>query len=150
MDLLSKSLYNGKKIWDPAGISWDSNPRPFEYRGAENKLHKCCLCSCYKCCLCSCYISAAYVRSCYISAAYIAAYVACLLFLCQGPSGLTVRAFDYYSEVLGSNPSWILDFFSHGLFLTLSAKTWAPTVIYSKKHQASESFKVHVANYVPE
>ena len=59
----------------------------------------------------------------YVSAAYVAAYVACLPLLCQGPSGLTVRASDYYSEVLGLNPSWILDFFLIDLFLTLSAKT---------------------------
>ena len=54
---------------------------------------------------------------------YAAAYVACLpLISARGPSGLVVRASDYYSEGLGFESQLDPGFFSVDLFLTLSTK----------------------------
>ena len=41
--------------------------------------------------------------------------------LLPGPNGLMERASASIQKVLGSNPSWILDFFPMDLFLPLSA-----------------------------
>ena len=41
-------------------------------------------------------------------------YAVCVLLLCRGPSGLVVTASDWYSKILGSNPSW-----SHNLMWIL-------------------------------
>ena len=48
-------------------------------------------------------------------------YVLCVLLLCRGPSGLVIRASDWYSE--GSNPSWSQNF-SVDWFLSLSITNW--------------------------
>ena len=60
-----------------------------------------------------------------------AAYVVCLPLLCQGPSGLMLRVSDYILKDMGSNPSWIPDFF-RGYIISHSLGKKKTNVIYSK------------------
>ena len=54
----------------------------------------------------------------------ITAYVPCLLLLCQGSEWLNGKSvWLVFRRSWGLNPSWILDFFPVGLFLTIRGKT---------------------------
>ena len=74
-----------------------------------------------------------------------AAFVACLLLLCQWSKWLNGKSiwvvFRSWVRVLGSNPSWIPDFFPWIYFFTLSAKTLL--II----HECLLSYKIKPLNF---